>query len=248
MNNHVAIKLNRVCLAFPQNRHKALKNIFVDLFTRRQIYETQPIQGLSNLNLEIVSGERVAIIGSNGSGKSSLLKVISKIYAPSSGEIQVYGRVAPILELGGGFQPDYSGRENIYLNCSILGIRHKEIKLLEKSIINFAGIGEAIDRPVRTYSAGMYLRLAFSIATSIKPEILIIDEILSAGDLDFANKAKTRIRELISSAKTFILVSHDFNQIKELTQRAVLLKKGHIVADGSTGEVLALYKNQLKVD
>ena len=116
MNNHVAIKLNRVCLAFPQNRHKALKNIFVDLFTRREIYETQPIQGLSNLNLEIVSGERVAM-GSNGSGKSSLLKVISKIYAPSSGEIQVYGRVAPILELGGGFQPDYSGRENIYLKA-----------------------------------------------------------------------------------------------------------------------------------
>ena len=196
---------------------------------------------LRDININIKKGESVALIGVNGSGKSTLLKLITRIIYPNSGSIKVYGKVSSLLELGAGFHPDFSGRENIYFNASIFGLSRKEIDDRLNTIIEFSELGEFIDTPVRTYSSGMYMRLAFSIAISVDADILLIDEILAVGDQHFQDKCMKKMNELKKAGKTMVFVSHSADAVKMLCDRAIWLYDGKIRMDGKTEEVLAEY-------
>lgn len=197
--------------------------------------------GLKNINLEIKEGDRLGIIGHNGAGKSSLLKVISRIYRPTNGTISVQGRISPLLEIGAGFNPELSGRENIYLNSAILGIKRKVIHNHIQSIIDFAQLEEFIDMPVKYYSTGMYLRLAFSVATEIPPDILILDELYAGGDATFVERANQRLKSFISSSKVLILVAHNLDYIEQLCNRVIVLDHGTIVYEGTPKEAIRRY-------
>lgn len=196
---------------------------------------------LNNVSLEIKKGETVGLIGRNGSGKSTLLKLISKIIYPDNGEIDIYGRVSSLLELGAGFHPDFTGRENIYMNASILGLAKLEIDEKLESIIAFSELEDYIDSPVKTYSSGMYMRLAFSVAISVDPEILLIDEVLAVGDNSFQNKCINKLRELKGLGKTIIIVSHDNSMMEKLCDKLYWLKNGEIISIGYPKEIIIRY-------
>ena len=196
---------------------------------------------LENINLEIKKGETVALIGVNGSGKSTLLKLMTKIIYPTTGKVTTHGKLTSLLELGAGFHPDFTGRENIYFNASIFGLTAKEIDERVPAIIEFSELGELIDTPVRTYSSGMYMRLAFSVAINVDAEILLIDEILAVGDQHFQEKCYAKLKELKESDKTIVIVSHSLDAIKELCDRAVWIHEGHIEKDGKTSDVIKEY-------
>ncbi|MFW5437699.1 ABC transporter ATP-binding protein [Paenibacillus apiarius] len=196
---------------------------------------------LSNINFTLSKGENVGIIGKNGSGKSTLLKIITGIIQPSTGNVEVFGRVSAILELGSGFNPEYTGIENIYTYGLIVGISKKEMDTRIQNIISFADLGDFINQPVKTYSSGMYARLAFSVAINIDPDILIVDEALSVGDMGFQHKCMNKMKELIEQGATVIFVSHDTFAIKSLCSRCIYLENGNIKADGSAIEVTDLY-------
>lgn len=196
---------------------------------------------LKNINLTIKKGESVALIGVNGSGKSTLLKLMTKIIYPNKGTIEVNGKLTSLLELGAGFHPDFTGRENIYFNASIFGLTKKEIDGRLDDIIEFSELKEFIDSPVRTYSSGMYMRLAFSVAINVNAEILLIDEILAVGDAHFQDKCYKKLKELKDSGKTIVIVTHSLGHIKELCDRGVWLNQGNIVLDGEITEVVDSY-------
>ena len=196
---------------------------------------------LENINLEIEKGETVALIGVNGSGKSTLLKLMTKIIYPNSGKVKTHGKLTSLLELGAGFHPDFTGRENIYFNASIFGLTAKEIDKRVPDIIEFSELGELIDTPVRTYSSGMYMRLAFSVAINVDAEILLIDEILAVGDQHFQEKCYAKLKELKESDKTIVIVSHSLDAIKELCDRAVWIHEGHVEKDGEINKVIKEY-------
>jgi len=191
--------------------------------------------------LKINKGETVALIGVNGSGKSTLLKLITKIIYPSKGNIKVNGKLSSLLELGAGFHPDFSGRENIYFNASIFGLTKKEIDNRIDKIIEFSELGEFIDTPVRTYSSGMYMRLAFSVAINVDADIILIDEILAVGDQHFQDKCLNKMLELKKQGKTMVFVSHSKESVEFLCDRAVWLSEGKIKMDGKTPDVLEEY-------
>lgn len=197
---------------------------------------------LKNINIDIKKGETVALIGVNGSGKSTLLKLITRIIYPTSGAIKVNGKVSSLLELGAGFHPDFSGRENIYFNASIFGLTKKEIDDRLDSIIEFSELEEFIDTPIRTYSSGMYMRLAFSVAINVDADIILIDEILAVGDQHFQEKCMDKMLELKKSGKTIVFVSHSAGAVKFLCDRAIWLKDGVIEMDGKTEDVLKEYE------
>jgi ABC-type polysaccharide/polyol phosphate transport system ATPase subunit len=201
-------------------------------------------KALDTININIEEGERVGIIGSNGAGKSTLLKVISGILKPTIGSVTVNGNIQPLIELGAGFDMEISGRENIYLNGYMLGFTKTQIKTKEDEIIEFADIGQYIDLPVKYYSSGMLVRLAFTIATTIDPEILIIDEMLGAGDIHFVKKAEDRIHNLINQAKVVIIVSHDMGFIERICNRTIVLSGGILAFDGATEVAIEKFKNQ----
>jgi ABC-type polysaccharide/polyol phosphate transport system ATPase subunit len=194
-----------------------------------------------NVYLDIPHGATVGIIGQNGAGKSTLLKLLTGISAPTTGEVQVQGRVASLLELGAGFHPEFSGRENIFLNCSILGMSDAEIEERFESIVEFSELGEFIERPVKTYSSGMYVRLGFSVASSVDPDILIIDEALSVGDEHFKGKCLNRLNEFREQGKTTVFVSHDMGAVKSMCQWVVLMDQGEVVEQGSSETVADEY-------
>ena len=196
---------------------------------------------LKNIDLTIEKGETVALIGTNGSGKSTLLKLMTKIYYPTKGSVITHGKLTSLLELGAGFHPDFSGRENIYFNASICGLSKNEIDKRINDIIEFSELEEFIDNPVRTYSSGMYMRLAFSIAINVDADILLIDEILAVGDQHFQDKCFDKLMELKLSDKTVIMVSHDLNSVKQLCNRAVWLYDGEIRMDGNANEIIEEY-------
>ncbi len=196
---------------------------------------------MNNINLEIKKGETVALIGTNGSGKSTLLKMMTKIIYPTKGKIQTYGKLTSLLELGAGFHQDFTGRENIYFNAAIFGLTKKEIDLRLNDIIEFSELGEFIDSPVRTYSSGMYMRLAFSVAINVDAEILLIDEILTVGDQHFQDKCFEKLKELKNSNKTIVIVSHSLEAIKILCDRAIWLFNGELKMDGKTEKVIDEY-------
>ncbi len=196
---------------------------------------------LKGIDLEIKKGETVALIGTNGSGKSTLLKLMTKIIYPTQGKIITNGKLTSLLELGAGFHQDFTGRENIYFNAAIFGLTKKEIDARLDDIIEFSELGEFIDSPVRTYSSGMYMRLAFSVAINVEADILLIDEILAVGDQHFQDKCFAKLKELKDSDKTIIIVSHSLGAVKMLCNRAIWLFNGEVQLDGKTEDVIDEY-------
>ena len=196
---------------------------------------------LRDVNIEIKKGESVALIGVNGSGKSTLLKLITKIIYPNKGTIKTYGKVSSLLELGAGFHPDFSGRENIYFNASIFGLTKKEIDDRIDQIIEFSELGDFINTPVRTYSSGMYMRLAFSVAINVDADIILIDEILAVGDQHFQEKCMKKMQELKKEGKTMVFVSHSPEAVEFLCDRSIWIDNGKIRLDGKSKDVLEEY-------
>ena len=201
---------------------------------------------LKNIDLEIKKGETVALIGVNGSGKSTLLKLMTKIIYPTQGKIVTYGKLTSLLELGAGFHDDFTGRENIYFNASIFGLTHSEIDDRIDDIIEFSELKDFIDNPVRTYSSGMYMRLAFSVAINVDADILLIDEILAVGDQHFQDKCFNKLKELRDSDKTIVIVSHSLDSIRKLCTRGIWINNGQVRMDGNIDEVTDKYLKECK--
>ena len=229
------------------NMSKSFKAVYDKAYTLKErlvfwkTTKTERHMVLKNINLKIKKGETVALIGVNGSGKSTLLKLMTKIIYPNKGKVITHGKLTSLLELGAGFHNDFTGRENIYFNASIFGLSKKEIDRRVDDIIKFSELGEAIDTPVRTYSSGMYMRLAFSVAINVDAEILLIDEILAVGDQHFQDKCFAKLEELKNSDKTIVIVSHSLSSVKKLCNRAIWLNKGEVKMDGKTDEVIDEY-------
>ena len=230
------------------NRSPSLKEYFASLFKKNEQPTYSDFYALKNISFEINAGDRVGFVGHNGAGKSTLLKTLCRIYEPSSGKISVDGRIAPLLEIGAGFHPEFTGRENIYLNGSIIGHSKQQLKTIESEIIEFAELEKFIDTPVKYYSTGMYMRLAFSLATAIQPDILILDEVFAGGDDNFKTKAKQRMHALIDKANIMIMVSHDQQLVESLCNRVIWLDHGELIADGAPKEIIDLYLTNRKTN
>lgn len=201
---------------------------------------------LNDINLDINKGETVALVGVNGSGKSTLLKLMTKIIYPNKGKIETYGKLTSLLELGAGFHPDFTGRENIYFNASIFGLTKKEIDSRIDKIIEFSELGEFIDSPVRTYSSGMYMRLAFSVAINVDADILLIDEILAVGDQHFQDKCFDLLQQLKKEGKTIVIVSHSLGAVRQICDRGVWIEQGLIKMDDEINKVVDAYLESVK--
>jgi len=201
----------------------------------------QDFWAVRDVSFEVKRGEALGIIGHNGAGKSTILKLLSNITAPTSGEITINGRLAALIEVGSGFHPDLTGRENVYLSGSILGMRRREIAAKLDSIVDFAGISQFIDTPVKRYSSGMYVRLGFSIAAHLDPDILLLDEVLAVGDAAFQAKCINRIKELEQAGTTIVFISHDLKSVERLCNRVILMEHGQIAATGVPSEVIRHY-------
>lgn len=238
-NSNIAIKVLNVYKQFKVNSDKpyTLKERLIHS-TKNKIENRKILNGI---NIEIKKGETVALIGTNGSGKSTLLKLMTKIIYPTSGKIITRGKIASLLELGAGFHPDFTGRENIYFNASIFGLSAAEIDARVQEIIDFSELGEYIDTPVRTYSSGMYMRLAFSVAINVDAEILLIDEILAVGDQHFQDKCFAKLEELKKSDKTIVIVSHSLGAVKKLCTRGIWIYNGEVRKDGDIKDVIDEY-------
>lgn len=214
------------------------------LFWKRNRKEVREV--LKGINLNIKKGEAVALIGVNGSGKSTLLKLMTKIIYPNKGKIITNGKLTSLLELGAGFHADFSGRENIYFNASIFGLTKKEIDNRLEQIIEFSELRDYIDNPVRTYSSGMFMRLAFAVAINVDADILLVDEILSVGDQHFQAKCINKMKELKKEGKTMVFVTHSLGSAKELCERSIWLSNGEIKMDGDTDTVIEKYIEETK--
>jgi len=201
------------------------------------------VWALEDVNFSVNQGEVLGIIGRNGAGKSSLLKILSKVTSPTKGQITLNGRVASLLEVGTGFNPELTGRENIYLNGAILGMTKKEIAGKFDEIVAFSGVEKYIDTPVKRYSSGMYVRLAFAVAAHLEPEILIVDEVLAVGDVDFQKKCIGKMKDVANAGRTVLFVSHNMEAVKNLCSRALLMEHGTIVSEGSPSQVIETYLN-----
>lgn len=226
------------------DRSPSLKGYISSIFKRDKSELYAEYRAVNDVSLSITRGERVGIIGHNGAGKSTLLKVLCNIYEPTQGAVKINGRVAPLLEIGAGFHPEFTGRENIYLNGAILKYPKAEIKRLESEIIEFSEIGEFIDTPVKYYSTGMYLRLAFSLATAIQPQILILDEMFAGGDAAFVKKATERMASLVNQSDIMILVSHDINLLRKMCTRVIWMDHGRVKDDGEPSIIIDRYLNE----
>ena len=234
-----AIKVDNVSKSFKlyYDKPSTLKERLV--FWNKKKSEDRVV--LNDINLEIQKGETVALIGVNGSGKSTLLKLMTKIIYPTKGKITTNGKLTSLLELGAGFHPDFTGRENIYFNASIFGLTAKEIDKRVDDIIEFSELGDLIEAPVRTYSSGQYMRLAFSVAINVDAEILLIDEILAVGDQHFQEKCYNKLKELKNSGKTIVIVSHSLETLKQFCDRGIWINEGKIQIDGNINEVVDKY-------
>ena len=242
MEKEVAVKADHVYKDFKlyYDRAHTLKEKLL-FFSKKNREKDNILHVLKDINLDIHKGESVALIGTNGSGKSTLLKLMTKIIYPNKGKIITKGKLTSLLELGAGFHDDFTGRENIYFNASIFGLTKKEIDARLDEIIKFSELEEFIDNPVRTYSSGMYMRLAFSVAINVQAEILLIDEILAVGDKHFQDKCFKKLMELKKSGKTIVIVTHDMEKVKQFCDRAVWLYEGKIRDDGPVDKVLSEY-------
>jgi len=223
------------------DKGQSLKEFFANILKRRGSSKYTEFCALKGVNLEVKHGDRLGIIGHNGAGKSTLLKAICGIYQAEQGHVEVKGRIAPLLEIGAGFNPELSGRENIYLNGAILGYSRAMLKVIEPEIIEFTGLAEFIDTPVKYYSTGMYMRLAFAIATAVHPDILILDELFAGGDAEFIDKALARMHEFIDRSSIMVFVSHQPDLLRKLCNRVIWIDHGNVVADGDPSEVIDRY-------
>ena len=227
-------------------RRKARNARKRDFPTEAELGEKGDFWALKDISLEINQGETVAIIGANGAGKSTLLKIISRITAPTAGRVRIEGRIGSLLEVGTGFHPELTGRDNVFLNGAILGMNRNEVKRKFDDIVGFAGLEQFIDTPVKRYSSGMYVRLAFSVAAFLEPEILIIDEVLSVGDQQFQNKCMQRIEEIVGDGRTLLFVTHGAGLVQRVCRRAVFLERGEMIFDGDVNDALAAYAKSTK--
>ena len=239
----IIIEVNDVYKSFRVyfDKGSMLKEQFVN--PGRSRYEEREI--LKGISFKVHKGETVALIGQNGCGKSTTLKMLTKIMYPNKGTVTVNGKVSSLIELGAGFHPDMSGRENIYINASILGIKKEEVDRRIDEIIRFSELEEFIDNPIRTYSSGMYMRLAFSVAINVDADILLIDEILAVGDQAFQEKCLRKLDELRAAGATIVIVSHSMGQIKEIADRCIWIEDGRIREDGDTEEVCDHYEEAM---
>ncbi|HWU32448.1 MAG TPA: ABC transporter ATP-binding protein [Marmoricola sp.] len=237
----VVVGVHGLSKRFVIRKEKSLKERLVN-FGRSNLYK-EDFWALKDIDLEIAAGTTVGVIGANGSGKSTLLKSIGGIIAPTEGEVVRRGRVAALLELGAGFHPDLTGRENVYLNASILGLKKKQVDEFFEAIVEFSGIERFIDTQVKFYSSGMYVRLAFAVAVHVDPEILLVDEVLAVGDEPFQRKCMDRIRAFQREGKTIVLVTHSLDIVGTLCNRVIVLEEGRIVYDGEPGEGVRILRD-----
>lgn len=242
---NVAIEITEVSMCFNLQKEKidSLKEYLIK-FVKGKIHYNE-FWALRNVSLSIKKGEVFGLVGFNGAGKSTLLKIIAGVLKPTSGHVKVMGSIAPLIELGAGFDMELSARDNIYLNGAVLGYSNKFIKEKFAEIVDFAEIGDFIDVPLKNYSSGMVARIAFAISTIVEPEILIVDEILSVGDLRFQERCTKRIKSMISNGVTVILVSHSTDQVEKLCDRVAFLEKGELLHVGVTSVVLEQYLNRV---
>lgn len=240
------IRVENVSMTFrlSQDKVTSIKEYAVRLLKRNMRFTE--VHALNSVSFQIYRGERIGIIGHNGAGKSTLLKILSRVIKPTEGKVKVEGEVSPLLELGAGFDPELSGSENIYLNGAILGKSKAFLEENYDEIVDFSGLGDFISAPVKTYSSGMRARLGFSIATQVQPDILIVDEVLGVGDEQFRKKSSDKMMEMIHNGKTVLLVSHNLNEIKRLTNRVIWLHQGRIREIGPTNEVCANFEQYMK--
>lgn len=222
---------------FLLNHAHSLKDTVVSALRGRKL--SSQFHALKGLDLVVNEGDSIAILGYNGSGKSTLLKLLSGVMKPDGGHVLTRGRVAGLIEVGAGFHPELSGRENVFLNAAILGMQQKEIEARYDEIVEFAEIGQFIDQEVKHYSSGMFMRLAFSVAIHVDVDVLLVDEILSVGDAPFREKCRAKFEELIAAGKTLVIVSHDMDMVRELCNRAVVIRKGELVFDGGVDDAIA---------
>ncbi len=225
------------------DKSPSLKEYFANLLKKNARPSHSDFMAINNLSFSINAGERVGVIGHNGAGKSTLLKAICRIYEAYDGSISIAGQIAPLLEIGAGFHPEFTGRENIYLNGAILGYGNDDLKRIESEVIAFSELEKFIDMPVKYYSTGMYMRLAFSLATSMHPDILVLDEVFAGGDAGFMVKAENRMLELMGKANIMMMVSHDLALIQSLCNRVIWIENGIILGDGKPKEIIGLYLN-----
>lgn len=243
------IKMKDVNLYYPSNVYNAMtikQEIFSRLKLQKRKEHLEDVHALKDFNLEIHEGERLGVIGLNGAGKSTLLKALGGLYPIKTGTIETHGEVRSMFELTLGFELESTGRENIMYRGLMLGSTPKEVKAKEQEIIDFAELGQFIDYPIRSYSSGMLVRLAFAISTSVAGEILLVDEVLSAGDINFQAKARKRMVDVMDSAKILVLVLHDMSTIQAVCNRTILLKEGRIIADGKPEDVIKEYLKNIQ--
>ena len=238
------IELENVALRFVSYHDKqySIKRAVLNLLLQRE--EPKPVSefwALQGVNLRIGLGERVGILGHNGAGKSTLLRLMARIYPPTHGSLEIRGIVAPLIEMGAGFNPELSGRDNIFLNGALLGFNRREMNERLEGIWAFTGLEEFADMPLKYYSSGMYVRLAFAIATEVEPEILLIDESLGVGDASFVDKAKTRLKRVMEKSNAVVIVSHDMDSLRELCTRGIWMDHGRVVDDGPIDRIVDEY-------
>ncbi len=241
MEKNYAIEVKNVSMLFHLNKERVdnAKEYFVRLLTRKLTYTE--FWALRDISFKIEKGDRVGVLGFNGAGKSTLLKTIAGVLKPTMGSVKVSGVIAPMLELGAGFDMNYSGAENIYLYGTTMGFSRKFIDEKFQEIVEFSELGEFIDAPLKSYSSGMKSRLGFSIATAVKPDILILDEVLSVGDAAFREKSEQRVLDMMKDGVTVLFVSHSADTVKRICNKAIILSKGQLIAEGDVDEICDIY-------
>jgi ABC-type polysaccharide/polyol phosphate transport system ATPase subunit len=244
-NQSFAIRVEHATQRFRviQERPDTLRELFAKFLRHTVTYRS--FDAVRDVSFDVPKGQTVAILGRNGSGKSTLLKIIAGVYTSTSGRIEVHGAVAPLIEIGAGFHPELTGRENILLNGLLMGYSKREMLDREDAIIQFADLGDFIDAPVKQYSSGMYMRLAFAVATEVNPDILLLDEVLSVGDMPFQQKCAERIKRFHETGKTILFVTHSLHYATSFCDRAILMEGGRVIADGSPQSVVDLYQMSL---
>lgn len=244
--NDVALRVNDVSICFNLSKEKVdnFKELFIKKLKGEKLCFNE-FWALKDVSFELKKGERLGILGLNGAGKSTLLKVIAGVYKPTKGSVQRYGHMAPMIELGAGFDPNYTGRENIFLYGSVLGFSKEFLMSKYDEILEFSELGEFIDVPIKNYSSGMKARLGFSIATVVEPEILILDEVLSVGDAKFRKKCEKKMKKMFDHGVTVLFVSHSLAQVKRLCNKAIILEHGQLIAKGDIDDVVEIYEKKI---
>ena len=244
MSKETVIKVTNATVRFNKatENYNGLKEYVIKMLKGELMF--QELLALKDVNLEVKKGESWGLIGTNGSGKSTLLKLICGILKPYKGAVEVHGKIAPLIELGAGFDPQLTARENIYLNGALLGHKKAFMDRHFNEIIEFAELGDFIDVPIKNFSSGMAARLGFAVATIVKPDILIVDEVLAVGDIAFQEKCRKRMESLLQNGTTLLFVSHSSKQVKELCQNVIWLDKGHVVAQGRAEDIIQKYEGK----